>query len=346
VLRGALCSLLLLLTIAEAARAQSSPADSPKVGLPVLLIIETQAVAIDPVVGRHVERALGGCAQSRGLEVLGPDEGRRVMTELALPYPPSLPDLWRATYRAGARYGVFAVASAREGRYRIALQLASRDGRGPFLAQGDATDGDFEPRVAELLGQALDQAAAPDASSIAEPAAVPRATAAMPAPTPPQPSQPKLHFFTDAQPSPMPTARAFRFAVHDDLAVGLAEDGFIADVIGARVDYRFGEATWLGAHLGYADLPGRHARVPGVLAYLQFEQRIAIVPGGPFSIPARLALGYLVRNGGVMRLSSGLAFALGERAELALDLLAPSFWITPSRTLFSLNFGLEVSVTL
>lgn len=350
-LRGASCSLLLLLVLSRAVGAQTPSVETPGTDTESLLIVETQTTGVEPVVGRYVERALRNQAQARGYRVLDPEQARLGMQQLALAYPPSMADLWRVTYRAQARYGVFAVASVKHGRYRVKLSLASRDGDGPYYAAGDASSAELEAMVAGLLEQALPRPAASvvGEGAVAEPSAVPLANAATQpplTPTPPADTAPPLRFFANTPNEPKTVAPRFRLALHNDLALGLAEDTFVANVIGGRVDYRIGDATFLGAHFGYANLPGRNHRVPGLLPYLQIEQRISILPEGPVSIPVRMALGYLVRNGSFMRLSSGLAFALSKRAELVLDLLTPTFWVTPSRTLFSLNLGVELNFAL
>jgi hypothetical protein len=137
-----------------------------------------------------------------------------------------------------------------------------------------------------------------------------------------------------------------RIAVREELALGLAHDAFINDLIGARVDLGLSENTWVGAHLGYANLEGRVGREHSILPYVQLEQRIPFGAGRALSLPLRFAAGYLIRNGGFVRASSGLAVPLGRRSELAFDLLAPTFWSTPDAVLFSLDLGVELSATL
>jgi hypothetical protein len=344
VLRGALCSLLVLLALAGPAIAQVPSGEPPTAAPETLLIVETQTHGVEAIVGRYVERALRTQAQTRGYHVLGPEHARIGMEQLAVAYPPNMADLWRVTYRAQARYGVFAVVSADRGLYRVKVSVASREGDGPYYTEGSGTSIGLEAMVAGLLEQALPQPTAPNV--IVVPTAEPSANTDAPAPAPPDNTPAPLRFFANTPNEPGPEAPRFRLALHNDLALGLAEDTFIANVLGARVDYRIGDRTWLEGHFGYANLPGRNHRVPGLLPYLQLEHRIPILPDGPVSIPLRLGLGYLLRNGSFMRLSSGLAFALSKHADLVLDLLTPTFWVTPSRTLFSLNLGVELSVTL
>ena len=86
-------------------------------------------------------------------------------------------------------------------------------------------------------------------------------------------------------------------------------------------------------------------RAQNVLPYAQIEQRIALSESG-WAIPLRVALGYLPRNGVYLRISSGVAVPLTDRADLVLDLLGPTFLQTPDKTLFALAFGVEASVEL
>jgi hypothetical protein len=145
---------------------------------------------------------------------------------------------------------------------------------------------------------------------------------------------------------PEPARSRVRLALHNDVAFGLAEDSFINDVLGVRADLRLDARLWLGLHVGYANLQGRAGRVHGVLPYAQIEQRIPLASGRALAIPLRLGLGYLLRNGGFMRLSSGIAIPLGAHHELVLDLIAPAFWTTRDRTLFALDAGVELNVEL
>jgi len=307
-----------------------------------LLLVPTQTIAIDPIVGRFVDRAIRRAASALGYDVMEQAEAGEVLQQLAAAYPPSMAELWRATHRAGAQRGVFAVAWASGGRYHVQIRVASRDGRGPFYAQGEAGSADLEQQVAALLLQALP---APNATQAAAPEAAPRTAQPVPAPAneaAPAPQGPR--FFQGPPPRPAEPYH-YRLALHDDVAFGLSPGWFWNDVIGLRVDAQVAHATFVGVHLGYADLQGRHGRAHSLLPYAQLEQRIPLV-GRAVDIPLRFDLGYLVRNGGFLRLSSGLAFALNERFSLVLDLLAPSFWLTPQSSLFSLDLGAEVCVTL
>jgi hypothetical protein len=336
---------------ATAAHAQSAP--------PLrVVLLETQSVGVAPVVGRFVDRALARAAADAGLEPLPADQGARALAEMGAAYPPSVADLWRLTYRVHADRGVLAVASAKGGRYVIQVRVACVDGRGPFDAAGTSGREDLESQAAALLNQALQAAAAasppasPAASASAPASASPPASPpSAPPPPVPAPAPAALgfprgpYFFAERPPPAAAPPPKWRLAVHNDVALGLAKQAFVNDVLGARVDLRLAPRSAIGAYLGYAMLPGREGRVHSVLTYIQLEQRIPITREA-LQIPLRLDLGYLARNGGFLRLASGLGVALGKDFELVFDLLAPTFWITPDSSLFSLDFGVELNVTL
>jgi hypothetical protein len=350
--RAALGALLILLPSAQAqaqptaeqvdqAGTASANANAGEPSAPRLLVLETQVIGIDEVVGRFVDRALRRSAESQGFVLLPPGEGQRALQAMGAAYPPSMADLWRATYATQAERGVFAVAWASEGRYVVQVRVASRDGGGPAFAQGDADSAELEQRVEALFRQALSQAlpAMPSQLAARSTPSQPPVPAPIARPATPVTSATVVPATAHAEP------RHLRLALHEELAFGLAQRSFFNDVLGGRFDLQLGGDTWLGAYGGYADLDGRHGRVRSVLLYAQLEQRIAVI-GRELQVPLRFDLGYLVNNGGFLRLSSGLSFALGEHLELVLDLLAPTFWSAPSRSLFSLDLGAELCVTL
>jgi hypothetical protein len=125
-------------------------------------------------------------------------------------------------------------------------------------------------------------------------------------------------------------------------AFGIADDFFYNHLLGVRVDHRFDEATSLGLYLAYANLRGRDGRVGSGLFYAQLDHRIAI-EGTSLSVPVRWAVGYLARNGVVIRTASGIAWPLTQRVEMVLDLLTPVLWVTPERRLLSLDVAVEVA---
>jgi hypothetical protein len=135
-----------------------------------------------------------------------------------------------------------------------------------------------------------------------------------------------------------------RVIAHDELVLGVDRDDFVGVLLGVRADYHIGPALFVGGYGGYANLPGRETRAHSLLTYAQLEHRIQV--SETIGVPSRIALGYLARNGAVLRLGSGVALRITERLELVLDLLTPMFWVTPDTTLFSLNFGIELGTRL
>ena len=135
-----------------------------------------------------------------------------------------------------------------------------------------------------------------------------------------------------------------RLVAHDEVVIGTDRDGFVGALLGVRADYQMGPALYLGAYGGYANLPGRDTRAHSFLTYAQLEHRIPV--GANLGIPSRIALGYLARNGAVLRLSSGFAVRIADSLEVVFDVLSPMFWVTSDTTLFSLNFGLEVGTRM
>lgn len=133
-------------------------------------------------------------------------------------------------------------------------------------------------------------------------------------------------------------------AFQTESAFGTSSDFYYNHLLGARIDYRITPDLRIGAYLGYANLRGRDGRVGNMLMYVQIEDRVRITPTSPLRIPLRAGLGYLPFNGPVIRLAAGLAIPLSRRVDLEFDLLAPTIWLVPDRTLVSLDVSAEVSV--
>jgi hypothetical protein len=299
-----------------------------------LSLLETHAIGVDPIVGRVLNRELRKAAEALGYEVSGTEQSRETMQALEASYPPTMADLWRIAHRAQTERAVLAVVWASGGRYVVQIRVASLDGSGPDYAQADVGADDLTERVPSLLGEAL----APPGETLP-----PKAERDLEAD-----AAEGRSFFLDEDTSSRltPRLRRLRLALHGDSAFGIADDGFFNQLVGLRLDYRFGEELSLGAYLGYANLRGRDDRVSSLLPYVQLDNRVPIVPGGSVAIPLRVGLGYLVRNGMFLRLSAGLALPLGDRVELVFDLLTPTFWLTPNATLFSLDLGVELALKI
>jgi hypothetical protein len=127
-----------------------------------------------------------------------------------------------------------------------------------------------------------------------------------------------------------------------DSAFGLSGDSFYNALLGVRLDYRITPDLRLGAMLSYANLRGKDGRANNVLPLVHMEYRARIARGSEIRIPLRVGLGYLPYNGPVVRLSAGLGFVVARRWELDFDLLAPTFWVIPNKTVVSLDLAAQV----
>ncbi|MDH5674103.1 MAG: hypothetical protein OEZ06_18250 [Myxococcales bacterium] len=319
----------------DVAAAAAGPADAP-MPQAQLLLLPTHHGGVDPVVARFADRALGRAARALGYSVQEPTPGEAPPGDTPVP---SLAEMWRQTHRAGVARTVSARVWAADGRYQLEVRVASADGNGPFFARGDALANDFEARVEALLQEAL------PAPGVTPP---PPPPASSPAAAPTSPAVPNPPAGTEAALEPPPAAgpplRRFRLGWAAEAAFGLGRSGFTNALTGPRVQWRLDPQMALGLLLAYANLPGADGRVGAGLFLLSFEHQTPIGEGGRWSVPLRLGLGYLNKNGSVLRLSSGLAVGLSERTTLAFDLVAPTFWVASGRVVASMNLGAELSV--
>ncbi len=316
---------------------------SDAVPAPRVVMVSTQAIGVDPVVSRFVNDALSGAAVELGYQVASGEETERFAQQVTLPYPPSPADLWRLTYAASAQRGVFARVWAEAGAYVTEVLVASVDGAGPFVQRASSGAADLQAVVRTLVQQTLPP---PSSQPLSPPA--PTAPATPPAPTDNgQPAVPSL--VSPTPPDTTPSAslgRRWDLAVQTEAAFGAGGDFFYNHLLGARIDYRLTREIFAGAYFGYANLRGRNERVSNTLMYLQLEDRITITPRSKLTVPLRLGLGYLPRNGPVLRLASGLLYAVTPRISLGADVLVPTFWVIRDRVLFSMDVAAELMITL
>jgi hypothetical protein len=325
VARGA--ALIAAALVAPVAHAQA-PAASPSV-----VLVASTSSGVDPSVRSFVDRVLQRACEARGYGVrmeAAPPDGRG----------PDVLLLWNRVHALHAEHALHAAVSARDGRYVVVLAIASRDGSGPRRGEVTAGQRELQAALAKWVQATLPapapRAPDPDLDADPDPDPDPDPDARRPTPhaPPPTPDAPL--------PTPVPAPPSWRLSLRDELVLGLGEDDFVGVLVGAGADYRIGGATWLGLRLVYANLPGRDRRVQASLWYAQLEQRVEL--HRRVGVPLRLGLGYLAANGSVLRLSAGLALELGSGVGLHLDLLAPTFWVTPDRTLFSASLGAEASL--
>jgi len=308
---------------------------------PDILIAPTVVRGVDPIVGRFVDRQLTRTIDALGQVTLGPAQTRRLLDAAGALAAPSMRDLWAAMHRSGARLAVLAVVWAEHGSYRIDLGLASRDGRGPFhrTAAADATG--LEAQVDRMLRELLDALTPAEVAAAPPSVAPPSAPAAIATPIEVRRLRPQA----EPQPEVVESLRWLRLALRTDFAFGVGDEGFFNLLIGGRALYRIDRSTAIGGYLAYANVPTRDGRGASALPALAFEHQID-AGTGTLTVPLRMLVGGLLGNGSVLRLSSGLALALGDHTAISFDLLAPTFWVTPDRILLSLDLGVELSVDL
>ncbi len=135
-----------------------------------------------------------------------------------------------------------------------------------------------------------------------------------------------------------------RLATQTEAAGGVVTGHFYNQLVGLRLDAQFSPQVSCGGYLGYVNLKGKDGRASDLLPYAQLEYRTG-APGDTVRIPLRFASGYLPRNGPVVRLAAGLAFALTPRVDLVTE-LAPMIWVTNNQTLLSMNLALEFAFRL
>jgi len=135
-----------------------------------------------------------------------------------------------------------------------------------------------------------------------------------------------------------------RLAVELEAASGVVTGSFHNQLLGARLDGRFSEHVSLGGYLGYADLKGKDGRAHAALTYAALEY-MAGDAAATVRYPLRFASGYLAANGPVVRVSGGLAIAVGKTVDLVGE-LASMVWLTNNQNLLSLDLGLELAFRL
>ena len=315
----------------------------------VLAILPAKAQGVDSLVAAHLERRLSFEAQRLGYRLLAPEATEpRVLQGKHEDFTRPA-ELWSATQRVGAQRGVGAKVWAQHGRYVLEIVVASLDGTGPFTARGQASVEDFDAVVAVLLERALPPPARWDAAAAAEWA---QARPSPPSPSPPPPRESETVRALAPKSSGRAPSRAqrnvsprFALALQTESAVGTSSR-FYNHLLGTRLDVRILPEFFFGAYIAYANLEGRNGRAQSVLSYGQIEYRVPVGVQARVRIPLRLGVGYLLKNGPLIRAATGLHIQLSERVALGLDLVTPTFWVLQDSTAVSLNFGCELVVGL
>lgn len=312
------------------------------------VVVDAATYGIDPVVGEHVTHRMRATLEAMGYQVVGPADTVAAARRVRMAYPPDPADLWRVTHAAGAIRGAFARVWAEGGQYVVEVTAASLDGTGPFVEQGRAAAETLHGEVARLTRGAVPAPAAWDARSAARLQARPSQARGEHAPGVPRDAgtMPRRRRPTKPPEDDRTPRHRFELALQTEAAIGASADRFYNHLLGLRLGVRINEDLILGASLGYANLRGRGNRAHNVLPLLHMEYRVRVGEDIPLNIPLRVALGYLPFNGPVVRLAAGLNFPVGDRVELGLDLLAPTFWILPGTAAVSFNLASELVVRL
>jgi hypothetical protein len=161
-------------------------------------------------------------------------------------------------------------------------------------------------------------------------------------PSPPPPPAPAPSPSLPLPLAPAPLTSPFRFALQAEPQIGVSGGKFFNQLVTARFDYRFTPTLSFGPSLSYANLKGKDGRTSNALASLVLEYRPSI-GASAWGVPLRFAPGYLPQNGPVLRLSAGIAYALGPHVDVVLDAFTPTFLVIKNGTVVSLGGALELS---
>src|SRR4051794_13854342 len=88
-------------------------------------------------------------------------------------------------------------------------------------------------------------------------------------------------------PAEAPVVRPLRLALTSTSAFGVTHARFFNQLLGARLDYRFGSRFAFGGGLGYANLKGKDRRVHNVLPEVLSEYRVPLQKDN-LGLPLRL----------------------------------------------------------
>jgi hypothetical protein len=124
-------------------------------------------------------------------------------------------------------------------------------------------------------------------------------------------------------------------------AFGVSHGKFFNQLLGVRLDYRFGSRFAFGAALAYANLKGKDRRVHNALPEVSTEYRVPLQKDR-LGLPLRLALGFLPQNGPTLRVSAGFDFALGDSVSFELVPFEPMVWLNRDRPEVSVDGSLAL----
>jgi hypothetical protein len=123
------------------------------------------------------------------------------------------------------------------------------------------------------------------------------------------------------------------------------DDRFRNYLFGPRLDLRFSQRTAIGYSVRYANLEGPKDRVHNALHTVTLEYRLWPSEGEGFAVPLRFTGGYLPNNGPFLQAAVGVGY-VGEKVEVLLLPVTPTFWNTGNQTWPTFDVGLEVGIRL
>jgi hypothetical protein len=330
---------------AEADVSSVTTPEVPAAPQPKLIVIDAAPYGVDPIVGTVVTTVLRQKAAEVGYDVLSPEASIEVARRVRMPYPPAPVELWRAMVAVPAARSAFARVWSQNGRYVVELVVGSADGGGPFYARDFVGTETLADDVARLFLSILPP---PSAVTIGTPPSGsdvfadrrPGVSPAQITTAPQQPPAPARRRRRRARRKPL----RWELSMQTESAIGVTSPGFYNHLVGARLDFRITPQIRLGAYLAYVNLEARDGRADNLLVMLQAENRVRVMPRSPFSVPLRVAAGYLPFNGPVIRASAGIGWQISDRFDLVADILSPMFWVLPEGVRVSMNLALEFGV--
>lgn len=163
----------------------------------------------------------------------------------------------------------------------------------------------------------------------------PNGAAPISEPPPPEPPWPTL---------PEPEFRRHRLTLQTESVFSADEGPFYNHLLGGRYDFQTTRAASVGLYAGYANLKGTGKRVHSALVMGQLQYRLYFGSSQRFFVPLRAGIGYLFKNGLVVRFATGPYFAISDDFEIGLDLIAPTFWTASNDTVISMNVAAEATL--
>lgn len=319
---------LALLPAAAFAQPPSAPESAPKPHPPRLALLGTRVTQGPPGLAAQVDARLTSAARALGYEPAPRPalEAARRRVGAGSPHNPA--ELWQITYLANADYGVVVRIEPEGSAYALRVEVAARDGSGPFFASDTVPLAEVPARVDPLIRSVLPDETPPPPASAPE---------AAPHVEPGERAPPKSE-----RPAVGDETRRWHVAAQTEAALGVSSGFFYNHLAGLRLDYRFGPRVLFGGYVGYVNLDGKTGRENNLLVYAQVDYRLPVTKTGVVQIPFRAATGYLPLNGPFAKAATGVGFNTESGVDIILELLAPALWVSNDLTVVSLDVGLEV----